>query len=302
MTSSIVTDPVTDPIALSVGCELRFHPRGDGVIVLQIEAARLPAQIIRQERLRVSAGNAGPLIAAESWVAPDGNRMIRVAPPHGGFPSELSIVYAAEVEPAVLSHDPATVDETPLADLPLAAQTYLLPSRYCQSDKLHRLAAQEFGGLAPGHGRVTAICNWIYEKLEYQRGSSDAHTTVHDTLVSRVGVCRDFAHLGIALCRALGIPARFVSAYAAGLQPPDFHAVFEAYLAGRWYLFDPTRQASLDRIARIGIGRDAADVSFATIYGNIIPAKPAVKARAENAHGDAARAPLTLRAVSLSEV
>ena len=293
---------MTDPIILSVGCELRFHPRGDGLLVLQIEAARLPAQTVRQERLRVSAGNAGPMIAADTWVTANGNRMLRVAPPPGGFPAELSVVYAAEVVSAALSHDPATVGEVPLAEIPLAVLPYLLPSRYCPSDKLRRWAMQEFGDAPRGHGRVTAICNWIYEHLDYARGSSDAHTTAQDTLVSRVGVCRDFAHLGVALCRALDIPARFVSAYAADLQPPDFHALFEAYLAGRWYLFDPTRQGSLDRIARIGIGRDATDVSFATIYGDILPTKPAVKARAERADGDATRAPMTLRAMSLSNV
>ncbi len=285
---------MTSPLTLSVGCELRFHPRGDGLLLLQIEASRLPCQTVREERLRVSAGNAGPQIAVESWVAADGNRMLRIAPPPRGFPSEVSVVYRAEVTPAALSHDPATVDEVPLADIPLAAQPYLLPSRYCQSDKLHRLAAQEFGDLATGHSRVTAICNWIYEHLDYVHGSSDAHTTVHDTLVSRVGVCRDFAHLGIALCRALGIPARFVSAYAAGLQPPDFHAIFEAYLAGRWYLFDPTRQATLDRVVRIGVGRDATDVSFATIYGEITPTKPTVTA---TPGGQTA----TLQAISLSD-
>ena len=282
---------------MSVGCELRFYPQGDGLLLLQIEALRAPRQEVREESLRVSAGNAGPELTAESWTMADGNRLLRIAPPPQGFPAEISVAYRAEVTIAPLSHDPATVQETPLAELPLAVHPYLLASRYCQSDKLERLATQEFGELLPGYGRVTAICNWIYDHLDYVSGSSDAHTTVHDTLVSRAGVCRDFAHLGIALCRALGIPARFVSAYAAGLQPPDFHAVFEAYLAGRWYLFDPTRQAATDRIARIGVGRDATDVSFATIYGDIAPSKPTVTAEcAVDGVG-----PATLQAISLSD-
>ena len=125
--------------------------------------------------------------------------------------------------------------------------------------------------MPPGHERVTAICNWIYDTIAYRPGSSDTGTSAYDTLAERAGVCRDFSHLGIAFCRALGIPARFVSGYAYGLEPPDFHAVFEAYLDGRWYLFDPTRQAALDAIVRIGVGRDAAEVSFATIFGAMNP-------------------------------
>jgi transglutaminase-like putative cysteine protease len=115
------------------------------------------------------------------------------------------------------------------------------------------------------------VCNWIHDWIDYRRGTSDAHTSACDTLVDRAGVCRDFAHLGIALCRASGIPARFISVYAYRLQPVDFHAVFEAWLGGRWYLFDPTRQAALDGLVRIGVGRDAAEVSFASINGSAEP-------------------------------
>ena len=90
-----------------------------------------------------------------------------------------------------------------------------------------------------------------------------------DTATERAGVCRDFAHLGITFCRALGIPARFVSAYAWQLDPPDFHACFEAYLGDRWYLFDATRLAPTNGLVRIGTGRDAADTAFATVFGAV---------------------------------
>jgi transglutaminase-like putative cysteine protease len=146
---------------------------------------------------------------------------------------------------------------------------YLYPSRYCQSDNLSRFAWRQFGAIATGHERVTAVCNWIYEYVDYLAGSSDSGTSAHDTFTQRAGVCRDFAHLGISFCRALGIPARFVSAYGWKLTPQDFHAVFEAYLGGRWYLFDATRLCPIDGIVRIGVGRDAADTSFATFYGQI---------------------------------
>ena len=155
------------------------------------------------------------------------------------------------------------------ADLPLDILYYLYPSRYCQSDRLLRFVAAEFGDLVPGYSRVTAICNWIYDNVLYLSGSSDSLTSACDTAIERVGVCRDFAHLGIAFCRALNIPARFVSGYAYGLNPPDFHAWFEAYLGGRWYLFDPTRLVPQNGLIRVGTGRDAADVSFATIFGPV---------------------------------
>jgi transglutaminase-like putative cysteine protease len=114
---------------------------------------------------------------------------------------------------------------------------------------------------------VQAICNWIYENVDYLAGSSDGSTSAYDTFTLRAGVCRDFAHLGITLTRAIGIPARFVSAYAIDLIPQDFHAVFEAYLEGGWYLFDATRLCPLDGIVKIAVGRDAADSAFATYFG-----------------------------------
>jgi transglutaminase-like putative cysteine protease len=145
---------------------------------------------------------------------------------------------------------------------------YLQASRFCESDRLLDFARQQFGAMEHGFARVTAICNWICSNIEYRSGASNAQTSASETLQQRAGVCRDFAHLAIAICRALDIPARFVSCYALGLQPSDFHAVFEAYLGGAWWLFDPTRQAALDGLVRIGIGRDAAEVAFASIYGD----------------------------------
>ncbi|MCH7793696.1 MAG: transglutaminase family protein [Proteobacteria bacterium] len=107
----------------------------------------------------------------------------------------------------------------------------------------------------------------------YLPGASDTSTSALDTARDRTGVCRDFAHLAIALCRAMGIPARFVTGYAWGLVMPDFHACMEAFLAGRWHLFDPSRKVATDRMVRIGTGRDAADASFATIFGDGRPSE-----------------------------
>jgi transglutaminase-like putative cysteine protease len=154
--------------------------------------------------------------------------------------------------------------------------TYLNPSRYCESDLLARFAFEEFGQLYPGYSRVQAICNWVFEQLDYTPGSTTATTTAADVLLQRTRVCRGYAHLAIALCRGIGIPARYVAGYAVDLQPPDFHGFMEAFLEGNWYLFDPTRLTSILGLVRIGSGRDAADVSVATITGNVLLTQQAV--------------------------
>jgi transglutaminase-like putative cysteine protease len=182
-------------------------------------------------------------------------------------PAPLVLTYDATV--TLRAHIPDDVPrrETPFAELPGEVLGDLHPSRYCPSDLLGRFAGQTFGRLAPGFERVTGICNWIWDHLSYVPGSTDSTTTAVDVLVGAAGVCRDYAHLAISFCRALGIPARYVSGYAVDLQPPDFHGFFEAYLDGHWYLFDATRMAPIDGLVRIAAGRDAADVAFAAIVG-----------------------------------
>ncbi len=247
----------------SLGCRLGYRVAEPTSFVFNVEVARVPQQRVLHERLRLT-----PDVPLETYVMPEsGNRYVRLLAPAG----ELELTYEAEVDLLVRRDDPASIGLTDVGKLPFEVLTHLYPSRYCQSDRLERAALSDFGATGGGHARVTAVCNWIYDWIEYRRGTSDAHTSACDTLVDRAGVCRDFAHLGIALCRALGIPARFVSAYAYRLQPPDFHAVFEAWLEGRWYLFDPTRQAALDGLVRIGVGRDASEVSFASINGTAEP-------------------------------
>ena len=154
----------------------------------------------------------------------------------------------------------------------------------------------EFGALPKGHARVNQICNWIHDHITYQPGTSDGETTADESLLKRAGVCRDFAHIGTAFCRALGIPARFVSCYAHGLVPSDFHAVFEAYLDGRWWLFDATRQADLDGLVRIGVGRDAAEIAFSTPFGNMQPVNQQV--RIQRSDGQGSPMPRTVDAIS----
>jgi transglutaminase-like putative cysteine protease len=274
-----------------VGCELGYRVDGPASFVLNIEPARLPRQQVVREWLALT-----PDVPVERHVMPESaNRYLRFSPP----PGELTVRYEAEVELDPLLADPAAIPEVPAAALPFEVLPHLYPSRYCQSDRLARAAQELVRDVPPGHPRVTALCNWIHDNVAYLRGASDVHTSAADTLVERAGVCRDFAHLGVALCRAVGVPARFVSAYALGLVPADFHAVFEAWLGDRWYLFDPTRQAALDGLVRIGVGRDAAEVSFATINGAAAPGSMAV--RIERLGGDGAAGERTALAVSTAD-
>lgn len=204
-----------------------------------------------------------PDLPVETLSTPRG-RIHRVCVEEPG-PFELSYTASGFMQAAF---EPAeTLMEVPSAEWPAEVIEFVYPSRYCESDLLFELAHETFGGLERGYARVLAVCRWIHERLVYESFSSGPTTTATETLNAGRGVCRDFAHAGIALCRALNIPARFVSAYAPGLEPPDFHACFEAYLSHRWWLFDPTFMVPRSGILRIGTGRDAAGVSFATILG-----------------------------------
>jgi transglutaminase-like putative cysteine protease len=152
-------------------------------------------------------------------------------------------------------------DPVPVIDLDLV--TYLRPSRYCESDSLTPTARSEFAGLA-GHALLSAVTLWVWERLRYVPGSSLPTDGAEQTLLARKGVCRDYAHLVIALLRALDVPARMVAVYAPGLYPMDFHAVAEAYVDGAWWVVDATRLAPRQSMLRISTGRDAADTAFLT--------------------------------------
>lgn len=255
-----------------LGCRLEYRIADPFPFIFNIQAQTMPGQAIETEMLSIT-----PPLDLEEWTMPEsGNRYFRINPCAG----TLTLEYAATVNLTLPQEDPADVREIPPSELPLSALPHLYPSRYCQADRLGRFAQSTFEGIAPGYSRVNAICNWINEYVAYEGGVSDEMTSAFDTVTQRAGVCRDFAHLGIALCRALGIPARYVSAYAYRLDPPDFHAVFEALLQGptgpAWYVFDPTRLADPAGLIRIGIGRDAAEVAFSTIFGPFEASKPEV--------------------------
>jgi transglutaminase-like putative cysteine protease len=226
-----------------------------------IEAAHWPTQKIVSERLAVSSG-----VAMHSFTDEvSGNRFFRFDAP----PGHLMVDYKADVE-VYSEHVDEQLRETPVGEVPDAIFHYLMPTRYCESDVLGSAAQQMFGNEAPGIGRVRKIVKWIHDSIAYRVGSSNSTTTAQEVFVQRAGVCRDFAHLGITLCRALNIPARIVVGYVWFDEPPqDFHATFEAWIGGEWVLFDPTGMAPVDRLVRIGTGRDAKDVAFSTFFGSV---------------------------------
>ncbi len=194
------------------------------------------------------------------------NQIVRLIP----NPGYLEIYFSAQVELTSSGIFEGTYPEQiDPSQLPLEVLPFLWPSRYCQSDLLANLAERITREIQPGYASVVRICDWIYENIEYCYGKTNEHTSAYDMVAQPIGVCRDFAHLGIALCRAISIPARFISGYANKLDPPDFHAYFEAFLGGKWHVFDPTRKAPLEGLVQIAVGRDATDVSFANLFGDI---------------------------------
>jgi len=187
----------------------------------------------------------------------------RVVIPQGTF----------EVRCSCRAHTSDTIDVdsdaefVPVNWLPESVLEFLLPSRYCQADLLNDLASRIVGQEKPGYAQVAAIERWLRQEMKYIRGASNARTSAVDTAEAKSGVCRDYAHLGIALTRSLNIPARMVVGYLYQLEPMDLHAWFEAYVGGRWYTFDGTQAEARGNRIMIGYGRDAADVALTSNYG-----------------------------------
>jgi len=242
-----------------IDCNLDYQVDGPTHFLFHIEAARCPGQEIIREQLQVE-----PEVKLRHFADEvSGNRFFRFDARAG----KVSVRYRAAVGLEPVSRD-GDLGQVGISDLPGELLHLLTPTRYCESNLLESAAAKLFSGVEPGIKRVEAIRDWVGENIEYRIGSSDLTTTARDVFVQRAGVCRDFAHLGIAFCRALNIPARLVVGYVKFEEPPpDFHALFEAYVGGRWLLFDATGLAPVDRLVRVGTGRDAKDVAFATMFG-----------------------------------
>jgi transglutaminase-like putative cysteine protease len=242
-----------------VGTELTFEIEQPATVILGLRAAA-SAGAVRTERLEVWL-NGSPVENVVAIEGDYGSRLHKLQPQVG----LLTISYLAELE---VAESPVAVLGRPEGS-ELEQLDLIRPSRYCPSDHVVGLALAEFGALATASERVAAIAAWINDRVEYVVGFSDVHDSAEHTLLTGMGVCRDFAHLGILLCRALNIPARFASVYAPGLYPMDFHAMFEAWHDGAWWAYDATQLVPRQTLVRVATGRDAADASFATVTSGI---------------------------------
>lgn len=241
--------------------QLGYEIIAPSTFILNIHALRTPAQAILEETFTVE-----PYFKIEEFLHYTENRFIRLEVTE---PAALNISYSALVDTSFKLTPADQLTQVPIADIDPMVLPYIFPSRYCQSDKLFRFANNKFGKIDNAFEKVVALTQWIHDNVEYLSGSTDSQTSAYDTVTELAGVCRDFAHLGIALCRALDIPARYFTGYAYQLNPPDFHACFEAYLGGQWIIFDATQLAPLNGLVKIATGRDAADAAIASIFGNV---------------------------------
>lgn len=264
-------------IRLTFNIELNYEIVGIPTdFIFNIHAAHTAHQSVVNEQLYLSQP-----ITPTTYTDPCyGTRYIRL---HAA-PGPLTLRYDATVDISHYSVVPDTLAEVPIAQLPSEVLPYLYPSRYCQSDRLGKLATWEFGHFHPGYPRVQAIQDWVRRRTAFLPGSSNSNTSAADTLIDQAGVCRDFAHLMIALCRAMNIPARFVTGIDYGadpkLGPTDFHAYVEVFLSNRWFIFDPSGISPPMGLVRLGTGRDAADASFATMFGSVKSFAPVINIEA----------------------
>lgn len=247
--------------------------------LLQFEAAAIPEQDILSADTQLSASEHCARVPAQDdigeriWVRAEGR---------------FEASYEARVQPRRQLPELGSLKRLAPHDMPGEVVSYLFDSRYCPADKFQSFVSAELSGL-DGGARIEAIREWIAHNFSYQPGTSDARTSALDSFVERRGICRDYAHVLVTLARASTIPARYVACYAPGVDPPDFHAVAEVFLddpetpgGGTWQLVDATGMADPAETVKIGVGRDAADVSFLTTFGPNIFEYSSVEVRRED--------------------
>ncbi|AXK41827.1 transglutaminase-like domain-containing protein [Erythrobacter aureus] len=249
---------------ISIETRFAFHLAAPTDILLQFEAAAIPEQTI---------------LSSDTDLDPD-ERCARVSAQHDigeriwiRAQGECTVAYRARVDIERQVSNLEELSALPAHQLPGEAVEYLFDSRYCPADDFQSFVDAQFGDTAGG-ARIARMRDWIGENFTYVPGVSDSGTGAAQSFIARQGICRDYAHVLIALARASAIPARYVACYAPGVDPPDFHAVAEVFLAdpatpagGTWQLVDPTGMADPSQTVKIGVGRDAADVSFLTSFG-----------------------------------
>lgn len=243
---------------LKVGCMIQMECVQPTPLLLLLRPRSGLRQWITRESYSLT-----PQVTATEYVDGFGNLCQRLVAPVGVFRIESS----AEVLVAPSEDAGHGAPYVPVEDLPDDVLVYLIPSRFCESDRLGALANEVTWGQEPGYDQVAAITRWVHARLRYLPESDPTPVSASEAFNRGEGVCRDFAHLAIALCRSMAIPARFVAGYLQDLDPMDLHAWFEAFVGGRWYTFDPTRpDQNLARVV-LALGRDAADVPVFNQFG-----------------------------------
>ena len=243
---------------LQTSCDLTFDIEVPTPFVLMLRPRSGALQWITREEYRIV-----PSVPITEFTDDYGNLCQRLVAPAGFF----SVHTAAEVQTADFVDRAPGAPYVEVQNLPDQVLSYLLPSRYCESDHFGQMATEITAGQLPGYDQVEAIETWLRNNIRYQPGSSSVPLSAQEVNQRPSGICRDLAHLGIALCRSLCIPARMVVGYLNGLEPMDLHAWFEAYVGGRWYTFDATQAVLKGGYVTIGYGRDAADVAIYNQYG-----------------------------------
>jgi len=243
---------------LQTQCDLQFDIQISVPFVLMLRPRSGAQQWVSREEYTLE-----PSTPVFEFTDDYGNLCQRLVAPPGDFRIRTAAT--------VLTAD--TIDRAPgypfveVQDLPENVLSYLLPSRYCEADHFGQMATEITAAMQPGYDQVAAIVSWVQSNISYNPGSSTVPLAASEVNARRYGVCRDLAHISIALCRSLSIPARMVVGFLHDLQPMDLHAWFEAYVGGRWYTFDATQAELRGGYVSVGYGRDAADVAIYNQYG-----------------------------------
>lgn len=243
---------------LRTHCDLTFDIEVPTPFVLMLRPRSGAQQWVAKEEYRLA-----PSVPAFETVDQYGNLCQRLVAPAGAF----AVSTEAEVSTADVVDVAPGAPFVEVQNLPDSVLAFLLPSRYCESDRFGQMATEVTSGCAPGYDQVAAIVSWLKKNVDYHPGSSPMPVSAAEVNARGEGVCRDLSHLAIAMCRSLSIPARMVVGYRYGLNPMDLHAWFEVYVGGRWYTFDATQDALSGGYVAIGYGRDATDVAVYNQFG-----------------------------------
>ncbi len=256
--------PPFDTLRVRVGCDFVYESEFPTPMMLIVRPRQAYMHRLLDELRLIE-----PRIPMHEYVDSFGNHVWRLVAPEGA----LHVRYDALVE-VPPTPDPVMpgLPKTGVQDLPDEVLVYTLPSRYCVSDLFIADAWELFGHIPTGWEQVQAVCDWLHTNIAYEKGSTST-TTSYDAYQEGRGVCRDFAHLGVSFCRALNFPARYVCGYLPDIgvpadpTPMDFHAWFEVFIDGAWHTFDARHNRQRTGRTLIGMGRDAVDVAFATMFG-----------------------------------